>query len=872
LAGAPEVSLDRSGTADGQAAVAARTLGSGVADVRLEELLGTLRAVLRGDLHERVAVAGDDVVAEICGLFNDIADRGQHLTEALAAAGPVIADLGASTRANEEQAWLKSSLARVRGLLHGHSDAAAMARVVLGELAPLVGAQHGAFFAAESADGPVTAGDAEESVRLRMIAGYAVAYDPAEAPSYAMGQTLVGQAAAQRRTIQVTGTRAGYVRVASGTGWSEPASVIVLPLPFGGRVLGVLELAAVGGFGPVHRELLEEIRQDIGTALNTLAADSRAEALLRESRRLAEELQACRRELEASEARVEEKAGQLARQNRDIEAEATRIEQTGATLRERARQLAGASKATSEFTADLSHELRTPLHSLLILAGLLAANSEGNLSPRQVDFARTIHSAGSDLLRLINDLLDLSNIGAGRMEVRAQRLPLTAIADYVSATFQPSAARKDLELTTRITPGTPDHLTTDEQRVQQILRNLLSNAVKFTDHGAVALEIATDPADPAMLEFAVRDTGTGIAAEELQLIFEAFPQADGTAGRQCGGTGLGLSISRELALLLGGDLRVESTPGEGSTFTLRLPVEPARPGGGEPRRAHPAGRHGPADHPVVLVVEPSGSRTLREAADAAVDALAGLKDHLEVVPAHSRAQADHALSTADVISVLLHLGAGREVVDAVLGGAESLPDTPVLLYEPENDDGAAEQLRAAHGGRARVEIVRSVAQTMERLTLRLLTGLPKSADLLLAAQEPRQPAARFNGEKVLVIDDDVRNVFALTSALELHGLSVLHADSGRRGVEMLNRHDDVRLVLMDQMMPGMDGYATTARIRGLPRFADLPIIAVTAKAMRGDREEGPAAGTNEHMTKPVDVDGLLDLIRTLIEPPGDAGP
>jgi signal transduction histidine kinase/HAMP domain-containing protein len=888
-------------------------------------------AVTKGNLTQQIDVDASGEVAELKDNINQM-----------------IANLRETTRTNQDQDWLKSNLARISGLLQGHRDLTALAQLIMNELAPLVGAQHGAFFLAETAEGPVIAGErtAANEVRLRMIAGYAFAYEPDSAPAYALGQSLVGQVAADKRTLELAGAPAGYVRIGSGTGWSERVSLIVLPVLFEGEVLGVIELASITAFTPVHRDLLEQLKETIGVAVTTITTNSRTDILLRESQRLTSELQSRQEELQASNSELEEKAELLERQNRDIELKTAQIEQARLTLQERAQQLALAAKVKSEFMANMSHELRTPLNSLLILAKLLATNAERNLTSRQVDFARTIHSAGSDLLQLINDILDLSKVEAGRMDVRIEPLDLNKLVDYVRATFQPLAAEKDLDLTVRTAPDAPV-ITTDEQRVQQILRNLLSNAVKFTDHGTVRLEIAPDPANPGILAFAVTDTGIGIAEDKLQLIFEAFQQADGTTSRQYGGTGLGLSISRELTQLLGGDLRVTSTPGQGSTFTLRLPTEPtgsavpaaaalagvgsagvgagvpaaataaiaaspsalpasvasvagAWPGAAEPvnlkapgtkaalesvvevTAAHPdlmlgatAGldpaqpppptRPATADAPTVVVVEPRGSLAMRQTAQAAVDSLASVKDHIDIVSGQNWAEIEDALTSRNVISVLLDLAAGPELVRTALDAVSAhTPGVPVLAHESDAQDGAGELLRAAYGTRCQLETVRSLPQAMERMTLRLLTDLPSPADPRLDPPQPGQAPIRFQGEKVLVIDDDVRNVFALASALELHGLSVLHADNGHQGIDMLKQNTDIRLVLMDLMMPGMDGYATTAHIRTLDQFADLPIIAVTAKAMKGDREKSLAAGTNEHVTKPVDVDVLLGMIRTMI--------
>jgi len=543
---------------------------------------------------------------------------------------------------------------------------------------------------------------------------------------------------------------------------------VVLPIQFENRVLGVLELATLERFSEIQLDFLTQLGETIGVTINTIIANSRTEELLKESQRLAtelqersDELQRQQEELRRSNAELEIKAAQLAKQNRAIEIQNFQIEQARRTLEERAEQLAVSSRYKSEFLANMSHELRTPLNSLLVLAKLLSENPEGNLTPQQVEFAKTIHGAGSALLQLINDILDVSKVEAGRMDIHPQQLELAKLVEYVDATFAPLAQDKGLDFSVEVDDDVPRELYTDEQRLQQVLRNLLSNAVKFTPSGSVRLRIGRAPADGPfvyeslrraedVLAFAVIDTGIGIAADKLDVIFEAFRQADGTTSRKYGGTGLGLSICREIARLLGGEIHVESEPGAGSTFTLYMPARYSGP----------------------LTAEDGGAAT--------VAARGAVRDRTREVKPEIPLPAD--------------LPVPRE--------AEDLPD-----------------------GRD------------------------------WSGEDP------LNGAKILIVDDDIRNVFALTSVLERHGATVVYAENGREGIEQLNRHDDVALVLMDIMMPEMDGWATTSAIRRMPQYADLPIIALTAKVMRGDREKSIASGASDYVPKPVDVDRLLERLR-----------
>ncbi|MEU6151949.1 HAMP domain-containing protein [Actinosynnema sp. NPDC047251] len=627
-------------------------------------------AVTAGDLTRQITVDASGEVAEL----KDNVNR-------------MIGNLRESTRANQEQDWLKTNLARLSGQMQGHRDLHAMASLVMSELTPLVSAQHGAFFLVDG-----------ESDALELTATYA--YQPTGRPTrFARGESLIGQVAVEKKTVLVTDVPPGYLEIGSGMGSAPPVNLVILPIVFQGEALGVIELGSFGVFTEVHLDLLDQLKESIGVNVNTMLANARTDSLLVESQRLTEELRAGSVELEA-----------------------------------RARQLSSASKYKSEFMANMSHELRTPLNSLLILAKLLADNLDGNLNPKQVEFARTIHSSGTDLLQLIDDILDLTKVESGHMQVQTDPVRISDVVGYVEALTLPLAAEKGLEFDVTVDDDVPSTLHTDEHRLQQILRNLLSNAVKFTHDGGIRLGIRLGEGAVA---FDVQDTGIGIPADKLSVIFEAFQQADGTTSRKYGGTGLGLSISRELAALLDGRLDVRSEPGEGSTFTLYLPL-----------------------------------------------AERGL------VPVPVDQEEDLAVYGMPVPSAWVEAPAQPAPAPAVL------PPAPM----------------------------------------------------------------RFHGEKVLIVDDDLRNVFALTSVLELHGLEVIYADNGITGVRALEQYDDVSLVLMDIMMPELDGNATMAAIRAMARYADLPVIAVTAKAMKGDREKSLASGATDYVTKPVDTEHLLRLI------------
>ncbi|MFJ7960307.1 HAMP domain-containing protein [Streptomyces sp. NPDC096319] len=836
-------------------------------------------AVAEGDLTRSITVEASGEVAELKDNIN-----------------AMVGSLRETTRANQEQDWLKSSLARISALMQGHREMDVVAELVMDELTPLVAAQYGAFYLAE---------DGADGVELRLVGSYG---RPAGGgrDRFRLGESLVGQAARSRRTIAAENVPADYVTLSSGLGSTARGSLVVLPVVVEDQVLGVIELMSFSPFTSVHRNFLAQLMETVGVNLSTIVANARTDELLDESQRLAgelrsrtEELQVQQEELQRSNAELEEKAALLATQNRDIEAKNLQIEQARQELEDRAQQLALASTYKSEFLANMSHELRTPLNSLLILAQLLAQNPTRNLTAKQVEYAGIIHSAGSDLLQLINDILDLSKVEAGKMDLNPERVLLRRLLDYVEATFRPLTSQKSLAFAVSTAAGVPVDLVTDDTRLRQVLRNLLSNAVKFTEHGDVTLRIepASDDELPVsvhrggpVVAFRVKDTGIGIAAENLEAIFGAFQQADGTTNRKYGGTGLGLSISREIAYLLGGALTVSSVAGEGSTFTLYLPVtrtdftEKPAPADGAATAlpvpsegaalALPAGPGAPAVRSPrrLLVIEERPRGLLAVVAENAVTQLAADAGHaarpdIELIAVVGPQEAATALATQPFHCVVLDVdmadGDALRFLDA-MDGDEALRTVPVLAHNnrrlPADEEGALQEL--AH--RRPLELLSSLDELRERIALHLSAEQPGDV-VPLVRGDHRAPAPQaidttLRGRTVLVVDDDARNLYALSGILELHGITVLHAENGRKGIETLQAHPAVSLVLMDVMMPEMDGYTATARIRELPEYAELPVIAVTAKAMPGDREKSLASGASDYVTKPVDADELIACV------------
>ncbi|MGX5185971.1 HAMP domain-containing protein [Streptomyces avermitilis] len=841
-------------------------------------------AVAEGDLTRSITVDASGEVAELKDNINSM-----------------VGSLRETTRANQEQDWLKSNLARISGLMQGHRDLAVVAELIMEELTPLVSAQYGAFYLAE---------ETGRGTQLRLIGSYGYPDDTQRPDRIPLGRSLVGQAARNRRPITVDDLPPAYVTISSGLGQISPTALKVLPIVVDEQVLGVIELASVTRFTQIHEDFLGQLMETIGVNVNTIVANGRTDELLGESQRLtaelqsrSEELQVQQDELQRSNAELEEKATLLATQNRDIEAKNLQIEQARQELEARAQQLSLASKYKSEFLANMSHELRTPLNSLLILAQLLAQNPSHNLTPKQVEYAGIIHSAGSDLLQLINDILDLSKVEAGKMDISPERVALRRLLDYVEATFRPMTSQKSLEFTMSTAPGVPVDLLTDDSRLRQVLRNLLSNAVKFTERGGVGLHIepAVDQNIPAavhrggaVVAFHVKDTGIGIPEQQLETIFGAFQQADGTTSRKYGGTGLGLSITREIAHLLGGAVTVDSTPGQGSTFTLYLPVaradfeelaqgaQPGEASQGDGAADHPRASHaltgagGPTHRRRrILVVEERPRGLLTLVAESTVANLtrghhgSDPREVIDVTTTVDAQEAAGALAAEPCHCVVLELGmSGGEAsrfLDA-LDGDPALASVPVLVHNGQRADVTLDPALRSRSAARSLEIFSSLDELRERIALHLSAEEPGDVLPLVRPEKPQPEQTlvvdgTFTGRTVLVVDDDARNLFALSGILELHGFKVLHAENGRKGVDTLLAHPEICLVLMDVMMPEMDGYAATTEIRSMSQYTDLPVIAVTAKAMPGDREKALQSGASDYVTKPVDANDLIACVR-----------
>jgi CheY-like chemotaxis protein/signal transduction histidine kinase/HAMP domain-containing protein len=945
-------------------------------------------AVTKGDLTRSIQVEASGEVADLKDNINTMIDN-----------------LRLTTDRNNEQDWLKTNLARFTGMLQGQRDLATVGRLLLSELAPLVNAQQGVIYQMES----------EESGDMALLSAFADDGKEGHRQRLRIGEGLAGQCASEKERMLITDLPPNTVPIRSGLFQAVPRNVIVLPVLFEDRVKAVIELASLSSFTASHLAFLEQLTASIGIVLNSIEATMQTEGLLKQSQQLATELQTQQKELQQTNEQLAQKAQQLAEQNVEVERKNQEIEQARRALEEKAKELALTSKYKSEFLANMSHELRTPLNSILVLGQQLGDNHDGNLTPKQVEFARTIHGAGTDLLNLISDILDLSKIESGTVSVEAEEVFFGGLLEMVARPFRHEAENRHLSFEVQSDPNLTRSLVTDSKRLQQVLKNLLSNAFKFTEQGRVGLSVSVAATGwsedhpilggaASVIAFEVSDTGIGIPPEKQRIIFEAFQQADAGTSRKYGGTGLGLAISRELASLLGGEIQLRSTPGRGSTFTLYLPQTYVGPSTGAlvdkvlsvsgPTVQFPAVVGAERvieqvpddrdnllpDDSVLLIVEDDshyarvlcdlahdkgfkvlvaarGSEALSLAREFRPTAISldvflpdmlgwtvlnhlkqdpstrhipvqmltldedrhhglsrgafsfvtkpttpqGLDSALDRIKEYSAPRRKRLLvvedSPAEQLSIRELLGdedidvsvaaTGEEALASIttqaldcvvldlrlpdmsgfdvlerLRDTSSLGDLPVVVFtgkelSPEEDARLHTLARSVV-----VKGVESPERLLDETALflhRVVADLPREKQKMLDRLHRSDDA--LVGKTVLVVDDDVRNIFALSSVLERRGMTVRTAGTGREAIAMLESNPDMAIVLMDIMMPEMDGYETMQVIRQNPAFRRLPIIALTAKAMKGDREKCLEAGASEYLAKPVNTEQLLSALR-----------
>jgi HAMP domain-containing protein/CheY-like chemotaxis protein/signal transduction histidine kinase len=947
-------------------------------------------AVTKGDLTRSIQVDARGEVAELKDNINTMIDN-----------------LRLTTDRNTEQDWLKTNLAKFTSMLQGQRDLTTVGRLLLSELTQLVNAQLGVIYQVEN----------EENGVLRLLSAYADDGSSGHPQTMRIGERLIGQCAAEKRRMLITEIPTHAVPIGSALFKVVPQNIIVLPVLFEDQVKAVIELASVSSFTTLQISFLEQLTTSIGIVLNSIEATMQTEGLLKQSQNLAAELQTQQTELQQTNDQLEQKAQQLAERNVEVERKNQEIEQARRALEEKASELALTSKYKSEFLANMSHELRTPLNSILILGQQLSDNPDGNLSAKQVEFARTIHGAGTDLLNLISDILDLSKIESGTVTVDEEEVSLANVLDSVARPFRHEAENRALSFDLQIDPHLGRSITTDSKRLQQVLKNLLSNAFKFTKTGGVQLKVsaalggwspehAVLSLAPAVVAFEVSDTGIGIPAEKQKIIFEAFQQADASTSRKYGGTGLGLAISRELSNLLGGEIQLRSTPGQGSAFTLYLPVKYVGPSTGirppvneaprpvvqAPALLPPATANRIVEHiaddrleiepgdSILLVVEddPHYARVIMDLArdkgfkvlgaargadalnlaqqfqpsaisldvflpdmlgwtvlnqlkqnpltrhipvqiitldedrqhalargafsfvtkpttpEGVDEALSRIKeyaqtrrrrllvveddpseqisirellghDDIDIVTTGTGTDALRLLREQPCDCVVLDLRlpdmSGFDVLEAIRADG-AIADVPVVVFtgrelSPEED---AELHTIARS--IVVKGVESPERLLDETALflhRVVTDLPPEKQRML--ERLNNSDEDLQNRTVLLVDDDARNIFALSSVLERRGMRVLTATTGTEAIDFVASTPDLAIVLMDIMMPQMDGYQTMQAIRQKPEWRRLPIIALTAKAMKGDREKCLEAGASDYLAKPVNTEQLLSALR-----------
>jgi CheY-like chemotaxis protein/signal transduction histidine kinase/HAMP domain-containing protein len=942
-------------------------------------------AVTKGDLTRSIQVDARGEVAELKDNINTM-----------------IGNLRLTTDVNTEQDWLKTNLAKFTNMLQGQRDLTTVGRLLLTELTPLVNAHMGVIYQVEN----------EEHPQLRLLSAYAGDGANPHREVVQFGDGLIGQCAMDKRQRLVSEIPADATPINSALLRVVPKNLVVLPVLFETQVKAVIELGSLTSFTTSQMTFLEQLTDSIGIVLNSIEATMQTEGLLKQSQQLAGELQTQQKELQQTNEQLEQKAQQLAERNVEVERKNQEIEQARRALEEKATELSLTSKYKSEFLANMSHELRTPLNSILILGQQLTENPDGNLTGKQVEFARTIHGAGTDLLNLISDILDLSKIESGTVTVDAEEILTANLLETVGRPFRHEAENRQLSFNIDVDPNLGRSIVTDSKRLQQVLKNLLSNAFKFTAEGGVRLSVSAvvggwspeHPVlnhSPAVIAFEVSDTGIGIPAEKQKLIFEAFQQADAGTSRKYGGTGLGLAISRELASLLGGEIHLQSTPGKGSNFVLYLPVKysgptvaprintssqynattaPApiqervieqlpddrlnlEPGdtilliveddphyarvlidlardkgfkvlvaarGAEAldlaKQFQPAAisldvflpdmlgwtvlsqlKHNPLTRHIpvqIITLDEDRQHALARGAFSFVNkptttegvsaALSQIKEYAKPRRKRLLIVEDNAAEQMSIRELLDHEDIEIVTTDTGAGALSTLRDSPCdcvvldlrlpdmtgfeVLDQIRNDDSLSNVPVVVFTGRelsveedaelhtmARSIVVKGV-ESPERLLdetslflHRVITELPIEKQRML--EKLNSSDEDLVGRTALLVDDDARNIFALSSVLERRGMKVLTATTGSEAVALVEANPDIAVVLMDIMMPQMDGYQTIGVIRENPEFRRLPIIALTAKAMKGDREKCLEAGASDYLAKPVNTEQLLLAIR-----------
>lgn len=875
------------------------TLGSTI--IKVVRRLGTISNIMTNiangklDLHTKVPVIKDDEIDSVAISFNKLAD---HLV--------------AQTSKEQDLIWTKTNIADITTSMSGANELESLGSTLLSKVVPLVDSSQAVFYVRDVNN--------NDNV-FKLISTYAHKERKHLLTKVHSGEGLIGQAIYEKTSIILTDVPNDYIKISSGLGEATPANVYVLPIIFENEVKAVLELATLKPFTEAQKSFLEELIQNIGIVIESVMSRIQLAHLLEESQTLMEEIQAQseelqnqqeelkatneeleaqtynlrqseeklqrqQEELEETNTELEEKAKRLEEQNLKFEETNRLVEKAKAELEVKAEQLALSSKYKSEFLANMSHELRTPLNSLIILSKLLADNSNQNLTEKQIEFAKTIYSSGNDLLKLINNILDLAKIESGKTEILPNHIDISTIVELVETNFKPLADSKNLSFSIEVKEGTPPTLYSDIDRIQQILNNLLSNAYKFTKIGGVKLEISCEfIQNKPHFAFSVIDTGIGISQDKQQLIFEAFQQADGTTSRKFGGTGLGLSISKELATLLGGGITVESEEGKGSRFTFYVSnyenshstIDSLQEVAATVQNDFKTLEKIPQQIKKQIV---DNKLSLKNSTNNQIKRLLIVDDDLNqrnslmeligdmefiIKAVSSGHQAIELLKVNHFDCIILDLGledtSGFDLLDKIKEIDEE-NSIKVIIYTGRDLTSKEELYLNKYAYSIIIKNEYSPGRLKSELELFLKNFSIENKTIPNSQMDITSDSdSHLFGKRILLVDDDVRNVFSLTSVLEIAGCEVLYAENGLESIKILEENREIDIVLMDIMMPEMDGYEAIRNIRAKSEFKDLPIIALTAKAMKEDREKCLAIGASDYIAKPVEPDQLISLLK-----------
>ncbi|MFE8698546.1 response regulator [Cytobacillus sp. FJAT-53684] len=872
---------------------------------RLNKVSSVMNSVANGnaDLNTKVEVLSNDEIDEVAASFNQMVES-----------------LNEQTKKEQDLTWIKSNIADITTGLSGMHDLENLSRTFLTKIVPLTDSSHAVFYLKDGGN------EGTEPI-YKLLASYAFKERKHLSNTFIAGEGLVGQAVLEKSPIILTDVPGDYIRVKSGLGEAPPLNIYVLPILFEDDVKAVLEIASFKPFSTKQQAFIEEMLSGLGIIIDSIISRNQLAELLEESQMLMEEvqsqseelqsqqeelrmtneeleeqtnflrqseekLQKQQEELEQANNELREKALRLEERNKLIEMTNKEMEKTQAELEEKATQLALSSKYKSEFLANMSHELRTPLNSLLLLSKLLADNHSGNLTDKQVEFSQTIYSSGNDLLALINDILDLAKIESGKMDINISKIYMKDIAAFVESTFRPIANEKQLTFNIKVSDDESHFINSDELRLQQVLKNLLSNAFKFTLKGAVTFEIDRVVINKQpMFSFSITDTGVGIPKEKQELIFQAFQQADGTTSRKFGGTGLGLSICREIAARLGGEITVNSKEKKGSTFTFYLGDYQGIEVGKlidevavtteiiecEAALASDKGSLIPSERSITESIETkSDIKNLLIVDDNKIQRnslMEFIGDRNVIIKAVSTGkEAIEELKIGQYDCIVLDLGladtSGFELLEKIKSKPE-YDNVRVFIYTGREISSKEEIFLNKYAHSIIIKDVHSPQRLKEELSL-YLNSSHDSTDVDQFEMEKIKIDPSLEGKRILLVDDDVRNVYALSSVLELLGLNITFAENGVECLDILEQNSNFDLVLMDIMMPEMNGYEAIRKLRAMPDFIDLPVIALTAKAMKEDREKCIEAGASDYIVKPIDLNQLISLIRVWLYPQGKA--